>query len=898
MGVLQSLLDRVGSAVIDRIVNSKVAGDTFDRLYLSAGGRLRLSDGTEDISPLAFSTYAGFMRRPVGGGALEIAGRSGDGLNNVLQASDFARAPISVIGEAGNALWGNDWINTTLGVFLPYGVRMNQYGVLMLGQGSPAVYAHAGPPGNKATWQNATFSLYDGTRLPTVGDWVGTNTTLAADGTYTGSSNPSGYLGVCKVVPATNATTSMTIPAASAMTAVAGRRYHSVIAGRMSTGTGRSVTLGLEFLNASNSVIGSATTSTAVTLPTAPANGAAWGKLSLYASAPTGAVKVRPVVTMTGTLTTDILWFSAFGLWEGLAVMPLNWSPPNVFGDGTQAFAGDMYFQTDTTRYPGRRTWTCWTGGTPDNQRWLTDTRDYAAPGRITWYGHSYLSLVSAVLFNADYLLPSVVGGMLHIDQALIVNRGRDGARLLREGFGAFGNGMTMVANYMRKTSRGAPYLGKDGLNAFLFGINDLADVTSGQGSAGMAQIAGPGTTNNNGGYVHTMRDFIMRSRSAAILHHSNAAFSAKTGSASGNVDYASVPTLDPHDNTGRTFWSMNTVGQTFTFTIPADANEVDEVGISFVGSSGAFGGTITWTGTAGQTGTTTISNTVPSGWGGHGRQVKRFTGMRGKAGLTIIGTVSALDASGSVNLDCAYLVGPQPNMTLVCNCPRAATNAAYAALLGGSYWAGNSGATGDADVATLNASLAGLVAEFGPEVILSDIDAAIGKDPRYYVTDNLHVNEDGVQEMAEDIMTNIINAWAVLNWQQVNQDFHDATLEPIATFTISGNLTTGVRNMPFYVDDYWEIVNTRFAVGTAPTGATAIADINKNGTTIYATTANRPTLAISALVQTAANLALRPDNYYLKPGDRLNLNIAQIGSTVAGADAQITVIGRKIPVP
>lgn len=897
MAVLQSMLDRVVAAVADRIVNSRVAGDAFDRAVLTGGGRLRLSDGTEDLTGAA-SAYTIYARRPVGGGAIEAVGRSGDGLNNIQQLSDFARAPISVTGEAGNAYWGNDWFNSTLGVFLPYGVRFNQYGVLMLGQGSPAVYAHAGPPGNRTTWQNATFSLYDGSRLPTVGNWVGTNTTLAADGTYTGASNPSGYLGVCKVVPASNATTSMNIPAASAMTAVAGRRYHAMIFGRMSTGTGRSVTLGLEFLNGSDAVIGTATTSAAVTLPTAPANGAAWGKLSLYASAPTGTVKVRPVVTMTGTLTTDILWFSAFGLWENLAVAPLNWTPPFVFADGTNAAAGDIYIQTDTTRYPGRRIWMCSTGGVPNIQRWLTDTRDFAAPGRVTWYGHSYLSLVAAVVFNADYLLPAVLGGMMHIDQALIVNRGRDGARLLREGFGAFGNGMTMIGQYMRKTSRGAPYLGKDGLNAFLFGINDLADVTGAQGSAGMAQIAGPGTTNNNGGFVHTMRDVIMKSRSAAVLHHSSAAFSAKTGAASGNVDYAQNPNLVPHDITGRTFWSMNTVAQTFTFTIPADANEVDEVGISFIGSAGAFGGTITWTGTAGQTGTTVISNTVPAGWGGHGRQVKRFTGMRGKAGLTIIGTVSALDASGSVNLDCAYLVGPQPNLTLVCNCPRAGSNAAYAALVGGSYWAGNAGATGDADVATLNASLAGLGAEFGPEVIISDIDAAIGKDPRYYVTDNLHVNEDGVQEMAEDIMTNLVNAWPNLGWQQVNQDFHDATVEPICTFTISGNLTTGVRSLPFYVDDYWEVVNCRFAVGTAPTGATAIADINKNGTTIYTTTANRPTLAISALVQSAANLILRPDVFYLQPGDRLNLNIAQIGSTVAGADAQVTLLGRKIPVP
>ena len=104
----------------------------------------------------------------------------------------------------------------------------------------------------------------------------------------------------------------------------------------------------------------------------------------------------------------------------------------------------------------------------------------------------------------------------------------------------------------------------------------------------------------------------------------------------------------------------------------------------------------------------------------------------------------------------------------------------------------------------------------------------------------------------------------------------------------VVGALTTGVK-------DRWEapfngeITGIAVAVGTAPTGAAAIFDLVKNGTTVYSTTANRPTVAISAL-ETAGAGAGVPDVKAFAAGDTIELNVVQVGSSVAGADADVVV--------
>lgn len=81
-------------------------------------------------------------------------------------------------------------------------------------------------------------------------------------------------------------------------------------------------------------------------------------------------------------------------------------------------------------------------------------------------------------------------------------------------------------------------------------------------------------------------------------------------------------------------------------------------------------------------------------------------------------------------------------------------------------------------------------------------------------------------------------------------------------------------------------ITAVRASVGTAPTGASAIFDVNKNGTTIFTTQSNRPTIAASSFT----DLADAIDVTTLSAGDYLTVDIDQIGSTVPGADATIQI--------
>jgi hypothetical protein len=61
---------------------------------------------------------------------------------------------------------------------------------------------------------------------------------------------------------------------------------------------------------------------------------------------------------------------------------------------------------------------------------------------------------------------------------------------------------------------------------------------------------------------------------------------------------------------------------------------------------------------------------------------------------------------------------------------------------------------------------------------------------------------------------------------------------------------------------------------------------VNKNGTTIFTTQANRPTIAISGNTDESGV----PDVTALADGDYLEVDIDQIGSTVAGSDLTVQI--------
>jgi hypothetical protein len=82
-------------------------------------------------------------------------------------------------------------------------------------------------------------------------------------------------------------------------------------------------------------------------------------------------------------------------------------------------------------------------------------------------------------------------------------------------------------------------------------------------------------------------------------------------------------------------------------------------------------------------------------------------------------------------------------------------------------------------------------------------------------------------------------------------------------------------------------VVGCWAAANTAPTGAALVCDVNKNGTTIFTTQGNRPSVAISGNGGTMAT----PDVTSVADGDYLTVDVDVIGSTVAGADVTVGVV-------
>lgn len=109
-----------------------------------------------------------------------------------------------------------------------------------------------------------------------------------------------------------------------------------------------------------------------------------------------------------------------------------------------------------------------------------------------------------------------------------------------------------------------------------------------------------------------------------------------------------------------------------------------------------------------------------------------------------------------------------------------------------------------------------------------------------------------------------------------------------IQTFGYPGTLATYVGAGRYYIESACTISSIRASVGTAPTGASVIVDVNKNGTTVFTTQANRPTIAASGFTSGAVtNMNITS----LAAGDYLTIDIDQVGSTIAGADLTVTVV-------
>ncbi len=105
--------------------------------------------------------------------------------------------------------------------------------------------------------------------------------------------------------------------------------------------------------------------------------------------------------------------------------------------------------------------------------------------------------------------------------------------------------------------------------------------------------------------------------------------------------------------------------------------------------------------------------------------------------------------------------------------------------------------------------------------------------------------------------------------------------------FSKDGTVATQIGAHAWTADANYTITQVRARVGTAPAGASLIVDVNKNGTTIFSTQSNRPTIAAA----TTTDLADAINVTSLSSGDFLTTDVDQVGSTTAGSNLVVQIM-------
>ena len=124
--------------------------------------------------------------------------------------------------------------------------------------------------------------------------------------------------------------------------------------------------------------------------------------------------------------------------------------------------------------------------------------------------------------------------------------------------------------------------------------------------------------------------------------------------------------------------------------------------------------------------------------------------------------------------------------------------------------------------------------------------------------------------------------------WKKLILAQDTATVKTTLTFAVVGTLAAGADKAPTLLAPCTlSIVKVKLVVKTAPTGQAIIVDVNKNGTTIFTTQANRPQIAAGSTTGDSGT----PDVTALAEGDKLTVDVDQVGSGTAGADLTVEVV-------
>lgn len=104
-------------------------------------------------------------------------------------------------------------------------------------------------------------------------------------------------------------------------------------------------------------------------------------------------------------------------------------------------------------------------------------------------------------------------------------------------------------------------------------------------------------------------------------------------------------------------------------------------------------------------------------------------------------------------------------------------------------------------------------------------------------------------------------------------------------TYSLPGILYTSVGATRLYFYGPCTVQRVIASVGTPPSGASIIVDVNKNGSSLFGIQTNRPTIASGLYV--ASNT---PSITNIASGDYLTIDVDQIGSVTKGSDLVVTI--------
>ncbi|WP_344585728.1 hypothetical protein [Nonomuraea roseoviolacea] len=273
------------------------------------------------------------------------------------------------------------------------------------------------------------------------------------------------------------------------------------------------------------------------------------------------------------------------------------------------------------------------------------------------------------------------------------------------------------------------PYTPREGGAIFCYGINDIANV----GQSNQVRDA----------FMMTLKACISRWRASVIFENDYGIGSRVVYSGfSQNNAFGDV-------GSGNSVHMTTTVGSTITLTLPTDYKG-EPVVMSFLGKGSSDGATVTFSGSAGVTGTLSTSDWMPLFAFSRCPVIKRVTNLTAaNAGQTIVITVNSFGGgSGDFMFDCWWLESLTPPPVIVCDIPKP-TAAGYALY---SNWSSGTESDKDIIVGLWNAELNVMLGEFDDMVQLAQLDTALQKDPALFI-EGLHPNDAGGAKIVDAIL-------------------------------------------------------------------------------------------------------------------------------------------------